>query len=517
MSVRRPTLRGLAAVAVIAAWGVSLTLLAFRRMEADDDSQLSLLASRQLAPEGVFFALMVGNTQVGTAGITLDTLSPGYRILETMTLELPTDTGLVKGLWWTETKLSPSLTLIEAERRFIRDGRRVVGSMRKLGPYTLAMQVGVDSGRAYAQGRGDVVPAIALSYRLALRRNGLGVGGVVDELVTSGWPGALMEGFGRSSTDSIIIGPDSSEIDPKTLRFLPVHYDTAKVYRMMISGPAGPYQIWVERTGTIAAIEYPLGLQWVRTDFDMALTNYRRDFAAGAHRQVRTALPRLVPYASSTRSRPAATSDEPRAFRVTRRDGRPIPNSLLTAFSGGRQRVRGDTIWISQDERVPDLQGARASDPFVGQDSIVLNLAEMVKTSPTGAGRIATILSTLTRTITLDTSYTASQEGLTTLKRKRGRADGIARLFVALAQASGQKARYVVGFAVLNDTLRTHAWAEVWDTEVLGWTAVDPVNGRVAASTYLIRTGFAGSSHPDDMLPIIADVRLTELDLKGTP
>jgi hypothetical protein len=97
------------------------------------------------------------------------------------------------------------------------------------------------------------------------------------------------------------------------------------------------------------------------------------------------------------------------------------------------------------------------------------------------------------------------------------RPDGIARLFAAVLRASNVSARYVVGVDPRGDTLWTHAWVEVWIPAANGWAAVDPVSGRAVASTGLIRLAFAGSSHPEEMLALVANARFVDVTPKVVP
>ena len=76
--------------------------------------------------------------------------------------------------------------------------------------------------------------------------------------------------------------PDSATFDTVAMRWKPAHLDTAKVYAVEVRAPSGPYTIWIERTGTIAGVEYPLGTRWMRTDFNMAVSDFRRTLATGA-------------------------------------------------------------------------------------------------------------------------------------------------------------------------------------------------------------------------------------------
>jgi len=115
----------------------------------------------------------------------------------------------------------------------------------------------------------------------------------------------------------------------------------------------------------------------------------------------------------------------------------------------------------------------------------------------------------LRRRVRIDTSATAPEDALSAVLLGRARPDGMARLVVALVRASGGTARYVVGVAPRRDTLYTHAWAEVRDRGRDDWESVDVANRSGLAATDLIRIGWAGSSHPDDLLTYVADVRFT--------
>jgi hypothetical protein len=131
--------------------------------------------------------------------------------------------------------------------------------------------------------------------------------------------------------------------------------------------------------------------------------------------------------------------------------------------------------------------------------------------------RLPGFMAAFHRLVRVDTSAAASDDALGTLGGHAGRPDGVTRLFVALLRASGVPARYVIGIYAHDSTMLTHAWAEIWSSQAGGWYAVDPVSGRLAANTGLIRLAFAGSSHPDEMLALVANARLIELGRKEKP
>jgi transglutaminase-like putative cysteine protease len=135
---------------------------------------------------------------------------------------------------------------------------------------------------------------------------------------------------------------------------------------------------------------------------------------------------------------------------------------------------------------------------------------------PLAARDWPTVATALLARVTVDTSVTAPDDAPGTLGAGRGRPDGLARLFVAVVQAGGGDARYVVGVAPRGDTLHSHAWAEVRDPARRTWEAVDPVRGGRRAATDLIRLAWGGSSHPDDLMPYVADVRFTPVSAAST-
>ena len=96
MPLFRPSPRAWAAIAILLAWGASLAWLGARRLTQTESATLSSEAALRLAPGASWFALYSGALQVGQAAITLDTLSPGYQVLETFSL---TRSATLAGGW----------------------------------------------------------------------------------------------------------------------------------------------------------------------------------------------------------------------------------------------------------------------------------------------------------------------------------------------------------------------------------------------------------------------------------
>ncbi|MES1259364.1 MAG: transglutaminase-like domain-containing protein, partial [Gemmatimonadota bacterium] len=272
---------------------------------------------------------------------------------------------------------------------------------------------------------------------------------------------------------------------------------------------------WIDHRGAVAGVATPFGLRWVRTDFDLSETEFRRALPErGA--AIRNAIPSMAQFAATSWSHDSST--EERRFLVEHRDGTPVDTALLALLGGGRQSVRGDTLTIRAVPENASGAGARDTvpDPMIQHDALAIAKARRsIVSDGSNDDPIPALPAAFHSLVHVDTAATAPEDALGTLGRRGGRPDGIARLFVALSRSAGVPARYVVGVYPHGDSLLTHAWAEVWSASANGWTAVDPVAGHAIANTGLIRLAIGGSSHPDEMLALLANARLTDLARKG--
>ncbi|MEP6591445.1 MAG: transglutaminase-like domain-containing protein [Gemmatimonadota bacterium] len=517
MSPRLPSLRALAAVAVLTAWAVALTLLGLRSLGQGGAADLSNEASLRLSPTASWFAVYSGPEQVGSAGITLDTLSPGYRIRETVTMEVPAAGALARASRLTESHLSASLTVEAIRSRFSLGDRQHEWT---LSPTHDTLTVGYAAGTLqFGSSATTPTPAISLSaalYRLALT-GGLAPGRSREVLVFEGWPPAARATTFQVGRDSVVSFADSAAIDPATGMFTAAHRDSVAVTEVRVNSPLGPHRLWVDRRGAIAGVDWPLGVRWVRSDFDLAVQAFRRA-APGREAGIRMALGNLTPLAAPGTL--PDTSRRERRFRIDRRDGGTVSGALMVQLGGGRQALLAGVMRVSPEAptspRTPRADGTY--DPLVQESAAeIQTAADRATAGTTGMLALDRLAEAIPRMAVVDTSATAPEDALGTLRAHRGRPDGLARLYVALARARGADARYVVGVAPRGDTLLTHAWAEVRDPSSNAWTAVDPVFGRARAGTGLIRLAFAGSSHPDDLRTMLAQARFTSLDSTEAP
>lgn len=517
MHRRRPSLRALAGVAVLTAWASTLVWLGIRTTGQSEATTLTNEASLRLSPTAGYFAVYSGGEQVGSATITLDTLSPGYRIRETVTLEVPRDSGFVRATRLTLTRLSANLAVQEVTSRYAF-GTQLEEWTIKSAPDSVSIGYGAGTLQVTARFKPPAPPTTfgAMPYRLALT-GGLAQGRSRQLLLYGGWPPAVRSGLVQVGRDSMVSFADSARVDSLTRQFVEAHRDSVRATEVLLDSPLGPYRVWVDRRGGVAGLDWPLGVHWVRSDFDLSVQQFRRN-ARHHGAAIGNALGNLQTLAASGNA--ADTASGERRFRIERRDGRAVSGVMLVHLNGGRQSMETGVLRV----RSIATRGPRATlsdrsyDPLAQEQAPEIQaMAKEILAGETGGEALLRLASAIPKLATVDTAAMAAQDALGTLKLHRGRPDGMARLYVAIARAGGIQARYVVGVAPRDGILFTHAWAEVRDSASNTWFAVDPVFGRPVAGAGLIRLGYAGSSHPDDLRPMLAQAKFTLLDSTEAP
>lgn len=506
--------RSWAAIAVLIMWGAALGWLGLRRLGQSDASRISSQAALRLAPGDAWFRVQAGPVQFGYAGITLDTMADGtYRIREQLNLELPGASALVRAIRSTEYYLGSGLGVDSlVSRAATTAGNEALRAETRDGSWQLSLRTGdsvtVASGTlAPTNGGGSrpgIVPLAAVPLRLALV-GAIAAGDGRTYLVADGWPPAALEVTAALGDDSVAVFADSSDIDP-TGRWVPATLDTVIARSIRLAAPSGPVRLAVDRRGTVVEVEHLLGTRWIREEFNIARFNFRNAIGPGGE-AIRAALPTVRPLAGSPLA--ADTSGEIRRWRVTRRDGTPVDSALFVMLSGGRQDALASGLLVVRPSAQTFYPGRDMvhPDPFIqAGDSAVAALADTLA-GALESRDLRTLSRELLQRIRVDTATTLPVDAAGALRTGRARPDGLARLGAALLRHHGVPARYVVGVMPVGDTLYSHAWVEVPGRSNLSDTW-DPLTGR-RASSGLVRLARAGSSHPLDLLPAVADVRFT--------
>ncbi len=508
MRLSSPSPRGIAAIVVLLAWGGSLGWLAARQLGRSETSTLTTAAALRLAPGDAWFAVMAGETQVGVVGITVDTLSPGYRVLENAWQEYPEGTGTRRVNRSTEITLGPSLALTELVSRLMVGARREETRITVANGRTTQIIQTPTSTTTGESTEGPVpVPLLVASYRLALT-GALGAGEERTLPFLAGWPAAIRPGTAIPGSEvGVGVYSDSAERNADGA-WVPLAFDTVETRTVILDAPTGPIRLTVDPRGTLIALEHPLGTTWRRDDFGIVQQAFSEGLA-DARPRIRAALPDLESLTAAVRG-PGADST-PARFMVTHRDGSALAPWALEALAGGRQRMRGNGLLVvaARDLTGPRLGEAPVRDPFIQESDPGVQALAAELAVPIAEDDWGTVIRRLAARVRFDTAAAAPVDAAGALAAGRARADGIARLFVAVVRAGGGMARYAVGVAPRGEMLYTHAWAEVRSRGRGSWSSIDPALGRVTADTDLIRIGWGGSSHPEDLMPHVANVRFT--------
>lgn len=505
-----------AAIGVIVAWAATLTWLAVRRTGQSDLSLIASQASLRLAPGEAWFRVMAGEVQIGYAGITLDTLANGrYRIREQVSLEVPGDTALIRTIRSTEYYLGAGLSVDSLISRYVRPGRRTEfrAEDAQAGWSVRVAGKGTPQGGRLELGEGVAplpmapVPLRVVPLRLALV-GALATGNERTLTVAAGWPAGAWSTTMTTAGDSTAIYADSSEVDPESGRWLPVTWDTVRTRALVLDTPEGPIRLVLDFRGTVVSLEHPLGVRWIREEFSVARFNFRSVLAT-LEPQIRNQLPTLVRAAAA--DNPATEAERRTTYAVTRRDGSAIEPRMLMLLGTGRQRVARGQLTVSRSREgttVGRPSRVVPADPLIQvEDSAVAQLAEQVAglITPTGFGRLAAVIA---NRVALDTAESAATDAAGAVRSGRARPEGLARLMVAVLQHHGFSARLAIGVRPVGDTLMTTAWVEAVHRNYGAWLSIDPVSGKLM-STAWIRISHAGSAAPEDLLPLVADVRFT--------
>lgn len=494
------------AILILASWVVSLGWLGVRQSRAGSETGVEGRRTR-LAPLASFYAVLAGDVQIGTAGITLDTTALGYRLTEVLSLDLPGPTP-ARNVLRLESVLSRTLRLQQATASLSEDGSG----------FSLEARPGPDSGFVLRTGRQGVnrdilerLPPVsgtsvagATPYQLAasgrLRPRGSFAAPILDLPARSFWTG-----LAEVTADSVLITSDSATFDPGAGRWVAADPDSVRAWLVVRRERGLPLQEWVDAQGRVLRREYAFGVTLDRSPFEVNFTNYQSGLRNGPP-------PRTVQLSGTTRlvdrdRRPDTTVGAVRIV-VRRMDGPAWPGSVA-GFEGGRQSSTGDTVMIQRETAGADPATPtrwRNTPAGTASDSADLQLAleEALEADPAEPDTLRRLVHWVAHGVRYLDTQTAPTGISTVFRGKRAGLDGKVALMVALARQAGLPARAVAGVDVSDPTLPAHAWVEVWRN---GWLAVDPVYGNVPASAYLLRVTEGAGAHPLALVPLVGGLR----------
>jgi hypothetical protein len=286
------------------------------------------------------------------------------------------------------------------------------------------------------------------------------------------------------AAESMFVVVDSAVSVGGNARWLAVHRDTVRAWRLDAPGTALPRDLWVDELGQVVSMRRGDGLVLRRTAFELAFENWRlaspaRGIAARADGDVVSGtllasgvtLPQVVLDSLRVRVRAAP------------------PRSMTSRFgSQFRQNFAWTAIRLSEAALVPRYRfptsnpWRRAFQPNLrpeprieADDPGIRRLAGTLRRDDTDPSRIAARLVRWVHDSVARDAAAQPASAAELLQRRRGDANEFARLLVALGRAAGIPSRSVSGLLFADGRFYYHAWAQLY---VGRWVDADPMLGQ---------------------------------------
>ena len=272
MLTRRDSLGG----AIIFLWLVGLALLARRELFVAEPEQL-LEAALLVVPGTAYYEVMSGDERVGWASASIDTSRSGISVRDVMVIDAP-DSGAKRFAARARVTLTPGLRLTGFTFQLGGDHEpyRVSGKMSEDTVLQLITSTGksrADTARMPVR-RAVLWPTtVPLALALADRPK---VGRTYRYSIYDPTTGAPEDVQLQVGAESLFVVPDSAKRDETSGRWIMVHEDTVRGWRL---DPQGSTLVsgWIDARGR--AIETrPMGTFTLRrTAYELAFQNWTLD------------------------------------------------------------------------------------------------------------------------------------------------------------------------------------------------------------------------------------------------
>ena len=437
---------------IVGSWVCCIGWAVARQVTRPPEAYLEARKTR-LAPGAAFYQIILGDTPIGNAGITLDTTLAGYRLTEVWNMDLTRNRAVERHVFRSDAELSRSLLLRKLYLTVSEAGNaRLIEAeagndttwdvtLRRPGSRTPATS-SIEAPRSASA-------AVAVPFRLVLEGR-LRAGGSTAMPVVAVMYGTADRDSALVTRDSIFTVADSAAWDSTASTFKPVAARQVQAWRVERTVHGFRSLEWIDAQGKLIRRDWAFGLRLERTPFEINYNMYQYRLKQG-----QLTPPANVPGLMSRLLLPGVPDSTQQVFvaRLARTDG-PAWDGAVGAFEGGRQAVNGDTVTI-RAEPVPE--GIRA-------------LVRRAAAAPT--------------------------------------TDRVAR-FVSYASAAGLAVRTVAGVDLARPELPSHTWVEVQSDGT--WLAVDPVYRQAPAAVSLLRVVVGGSDRPLVLVPLIGSLKATTL------
>ena len=514
--VRAGVKRRVVAVGVIVVWLAAIGWLVRRelwRTRADVVAE----AAMSLPPGALYYTISVAGGQIGYASTTVDTLGDTLRVSEVVVLEVPVPGDVQRTEARTDIALSRGLRLRAFASTVRGDEARFAASGLLEGDSVLVLRIagaGAPATRRLRLTRPLTLPQL-LPFTVALGGD-LAPGRAHDARLLDPILLDLRDLSLTVAAESTFIVSDSAVYDSAAGRFIPITYDTLQAWELRPDDP-GAGRLWVDDDGLPVLATWAGGLRVERAAFEIAYENFRR-LGARSMGAAAAPEPRLVRRtAIAAGVAPPAPATTPARLTV-RLGGQPLEG---LALDGGRQRLAGDTVFITREGareldagyRLPT--GRPALAPFVRAEPLLQSddprLQAQARQIIGRVRRAENAAARLTEWVhqNVGNEVTASvPSALDVLDLQRGDAGEHTVLFVALARAVGLPARNVTGLMYLDGRFYYHAWPEVY---LNGWVAVDPTFGQFPADAGHLRLSIGGLARQLELVRLVGGLTIEVL------
>lgn len=511
--MRRTLLAGL----ILLAWGAGIVMLVRREFFVGSAAKLADAALR-LSPGASYFVVSQNGAQIGFASNTLDTLTTGVEVVDWFIADLPIAGSTRRASARSVIRLSRGLALQNFDVQVESQGT----------PLHVGGRTDGDSAVVFALTTGGARPD---SQRIAVRGPIL-LPTLVPLVIALGEPPKVGKTYRIATFDpqamqsrdiamavraeSLFVLVDSARFDQGRAEWVPAHSDTTRAWRVEpLNG--GGFTGWIDSDGRVVASTQPGGITLHRVAYEIAFDNWRiaRDrkavTATGSRENDILERSAISAGASLGRVRLRALGVRLRGVGLDGYD-----------LSGGRQRMRGDTLRIEREgPKVMaadwSLAGGRSLDratfarelgaePLLqSSDQRIVSLAVRIAGNDRDPRIVAEKLTNWVHDSLAKEVTFSVPNALDVLRTRKGDCNEHTQLYVALARAAGIPARIATGLAYVNGKFYYHAWPEVW---LKDWVAVDPTFGQFPADASHLRFVVGGLARQTELLRLIGALRI---------
>jgi transglutaminase-like putative cysteine protease len=500
--------RGLT-VAILLVWLVAIGLLVRRELWRPEGARLAE-AALTLPPGATYYAVLLGDTQIGYASRTIDTLPDTLTVTDIMAVDVPVPGALQRTETRTVVELSRSLQLrsFDATVRGPHERFAVTGHVGGNGLLTLELA----DDQAQDVRRIALTGPITLPQLLPLQ---LAYGGELT--VQHARSLRLFDPVLVTTSDVVIdvtaestfvVPHDTAVFDTAAGRWVPIVFDTVRAWHVRQTGGAAPMDAWIDGDGQLVEARSPGGFRLARSGYELVYENYRLSGAARATGATSDVV------RSTAIDANAALAPAPTTTLAVRLTGQPLDQLDL---DGGRQRLQGDTVIVQREAgslrapyRLPDVgpgyQAFLNPEPLIESDDPRIQAqARQITGNTRRPERAAERLVQWVHTSITPAASSGGPSALDVYQRRSGDSNEHTVLYVALARAVGLPARTAAGFLDLNGTFYYHAWPEVWLGE---WVAVDPTLGQFPADAAHLRLKIGALARPLELLRLAGQLQV---------